>query len=153
MSVSDLRLGMTLDETQKILGEDYQDGGYYDEEINQFILTRTYEDGIQLFFNPIRLNRIYVTGEKYITELGVNVGMPITEAVGLYDSKFNRLKSHKSLGEGEVDSWIGTYVNDEENEVIEFRYGDCKYLDSELTESMIIEVIIMAKYHPYYFYL
>ncbi len=49
MSVSDLRLGMTLDETQKILGEDYQDGGYYDEEINQFILTRTYEDGIQLF--------------------------------------------------------------------------------------------------------
>ncbi len=152
MTLSNLHLGMSLDETEKVLGSDYEDSGFYDEETNQFILKRTYVDGIDLFFNPVNLNRICVTGEKYSTNLGIKVGMPMINAVSVYDNEYNRLKAHSSYGDGEVNRWIGTYLNDDESEVVEFRYGNCVYEDEELTESMLIQEIIIANYFPKYFY-
>jgi len=152
MSISNIHLGMTLDETERFLGPDYEVGGYYDEEINRFILTRTYNDGIKLFFDPLHLKRVYVTGEKYITDFNVNTGMTMMEAVKLYDNKYKRLKKYTNFGEGEVDRWIGTYLNEDESEVLEFRYDDYIYKDSELTDSIIIKEIILADYHPQYFF-
>ena len=104
-SLGRVRLGMSAEEVESILGNDYtqeihDEGGYFGESI----IVRTYADGCDLIIgsNSDRVLQMEAYCDSYPTSMGFRVGDPSMQVMDAYRGKYRefvgRHSSEKLLG-------------------------------------------------------
>ena len=98
-SLGGVRLGMGVEELDKLLGADFteeerEEGGYFGERV----IIRHYQNGCNIVIGQTtgEVLQIDVSSPEYPTELGVKVGAPALEALEKYREKYPEFVGNQS---------------------------------------------------------
>jgi hypothetical protein len=98
-SLGGIRLGMGVEELDKLLGDDFtenplEEGGYFGESV----IMRHYQNGCNIVIGQTtgEVLQIDVSSPEYPTEMGVKVGAPALEALEKYREKYSEFVGNQS---------------------------------------------------------
>lgn len=147
ININGLFIGMTADETETILGNNYEDTLGYSNYNESFYRNRGYEDGTSLSFSPSTLTYACFKDEKYITDEGIKVGMSALKAVEICEEKYEKVERVHGVIDENNKICIGQYYLSDRQLIFRLEFDEYIETYEMLTEDRIVKSITVTQFN------